>query len=179
MKKSSRIQLTVFLIFAAVAISAVALNFAPGSIVTAQVPTQIDSLDPIPAPDFKIEMLSGKTRALSDYKGKKPVVINFWGSWCGPCRHEAPFLAEVSQEYGEEVEFLGIAVNDSRGAAENFIRSYKITYENGLDETNIAATYGVRGTPTTFWVNKEGEIVDVWVGAIDKASLFDRVEKML
>ncbi len=179
MKKSSRVQLTIFLIFAAVVISAVALNFGPGSIVTAQVPIHFDGDNPLPAPDFKIEMLSGKTRALSDYRGKKPVVINFWGSWCGPCRAEAPVFAEVSQEYDDEVEFFGIAVNDSRGPAESFIRSFEITYENGLDEANIAATYGVRGIPTTFWVNKEGEIVDVWVGAIDRASLIDRVEKML
>ena len=84
MKKSSRIQLTLFGIFAVVVISAVALNFAPGSMVTAQVPAQLDSDNPLPAPDFKIEMLSGKTRALSDYRGKKPVVIEVVGfPWTG------------------------------------------------------------------------------------------------
>lgn len=141
-------------------------------------PTNTD-FTPVKATDFELKLFNGKTIRLSDFEGKKPVVINFWASWCGPCREEAPILAKVSKRFSKRVEFLGIVINDSQANAEAFMKQFGIEYDNGRDTSKIGDAYGITGIPETFWIDKNGQVVDRWIGAIDEASLDQRTNALI
>lgn len=115
--------------------------------------------DPEAAPDFAVETFEGETLRLSDLRGQV-VVLNFWASWCPPCRWEMPFFETISQEYRErDVVFLGIAMSDTMKDAGEFAAAAGVTYPLALDATNqIARDYEVLGLPTTFLIDKEGAI---------------------
>ena len=111
------------------------------------------------APDFTVETFEGETLRLSDLRGQV-VVLNFWASWCPPCRWEMPFFETISQEYKErDVVFLGIAMSDTMKDAGDFADAAGVTYPLALDATNeIARDYEVLGLPTTFLIDKDGAI---------------------
>lgn len=142
-------------------------------------PPQNTTFSPRPAPDFKLTLFSGQTITLRDFTGKTPVVINFWASWCPPCREEAPTLAKVSKLYEGKVKFLGIVTNDTQANAVAFMKEFGITYDNGIDQENIATKYGITGIPETFWIDERGQIVNHWIGAIDEANLTLNTQKLL
>lgn len=111
--------------------------------------------------EFSLPSLDGdKLIELKDYRGK-PVVINFWASWCGPCREEMPFLERAWKEYKDKgVIFLGINVLDEEKNAKDFINFFNISYTNLKDSSGkVTNTYGVVGLPVTFFIDKEGRIV--------------------
>src|SRR5438128_9203396 len=84
------------------------------------------------APDFSLGLFDGSTFTLSDaLKSGKPVVVNFWASWCGPCADEAPSLQDAARRYGDRVTFVGVNVQDLDSDAQAFIRKYGISYLNG------------------------------------------------
>ena len=114
---------------------------------------------PEAAHDFEVETFDGETLRLSDLKGKV-VVLNFWASWCGPCRWEMPAFERISKEYSEkEVVFVGLAVADRLQDASKFADSVGVTYPLALDRTGrIAVAYDVRSLPTTFFIDREGQI---------------------
>ena len=130
------------------------------------------------APDFKLASLSGEEVRLSDFKGK-PVVLNFWASWCGPCREESPLLGSAAKKYDEDVQFLGVAVNDSEDKVSTFSRRSGMDYLIGLDDGSIASAYKVNGIPATFFIDGDGRVVDTWIGAISEENLTTRIEKLL
>ena len=109
--------------------------------------------------DFEIETFDGDTVKLSDFEGKV-VVLNFWASWCPPCRWEMPFFEEMSQEYkDQDVVFLGVAISDTLENARGFAESTGVTYPIGLDATSeIARDYKVVSLPTTFFIGKDGNV---------------------
>ena len=115
--------------------------------------------EPEAAPDFTVETFEGETLRLSDLHGQV-VVLNFWASWCPPCRWEMPFFETISQEYKErDVVFLGIAMSDTMKDAGDFADAAGVTYPLALDATNeIARDYEVLGLPTTFLIDKDGAI---------------------
>ena len=96
---------------------------------------------------------------MSDFEGKV-VVLNFWASWCPPCRWEMPFFERMSQEYEEQdVVFLGVAISDTLENVRAFAEGVGVTYPNGLDETGeIARNYSVVSLPTTFFIGKDGNV---------------------
>lgn len=153
-----------------------AASRAPSSSVS---PVQAVTISPKPAPDFKLKLFSGQTITLKDFAGKSPVVINFWASWCPPCREEAPTLAKVSKLYEGRVEFIGVVTNDTQANALAFMKEFGISYDNGIDQDNIAAKYGITGIPETFWIDKQGQTVDHWIGAIDEVNLTYRIQKLI
>ena len=114
---------------------------------------------PEAAPDFAVETFDGETLRLSDLRGQV-VVLNFWASWCPPCRWEMPFFETISQEYKERgVVFLGVAMSDTIEDASDFADSAGVTYPLALDAANeIARDYEVLGLPTTFLIDKDGVI---------------------
>ncbi|MBI2847970.1 MAG: TlpA family protein disulfide reductase [Chloroflexi bacterium] len=133
-----------------------------------------------PAGDFTLPLFSGGSITLSDLKGK-PVVINFWASWCPPCREEAPILEEVWRRYRDKgVAFIGVDIQDTEADARAYLEEFGVTYPNGPDiGGRITIDYGVGGIPVTFFVNREGLIVSRWVGAINETTLVSRVEDLL
>ncbi len=133
-----------------------------------------------PAPNFTLPLFSGGELTLSSLKGK-PVVINFWASWCPPCRVEAPILEKVWQLYKDEgVTFVGVDIQDTEEDARAFIKEFGITYPNAKDASGrVTIDYGVSGIPVTFFVNREGLIVSRWVGDINETLLVDRIEEIL
>ncbi len=130
------------------------------------------------APDFKLASLSGEEIRLSDFRGK-PVVLNFWASWCGPCREESPILGSAAKKYEQDIEFLGVAVNDSEDKVKTFSRRSGMDYPIGLDNGSIADAYRVNGIPATFFIDGNGQIADTWVGAISEEELTSRIEELI
>lgn len=132
------------------------------------------------APDFTLNTFDGKTVRLSDLKGQA-VVINFWASWCVPCRDEAPILERVWREYQNQgVVFVGVAYLDDETAARAFIAEFNLTYFNGADlGTRISTLYRIKGVPETFFVTRAGELQSVFVGPMTESDLRQRTATLL
>ena len=123
--------------------------------------------------DFTVVDGNGKSVKLSDYVGK-PIVLNFWASWCGPCKSEMPEFQQVFAEMGEQVQFLMVnaTVSDTMADAKSFINQYGYTFPVVFDTRGEALyTYGVDAFPTTFFLDKTGTVAGYAVGAISKETL--------
>lgn len=129
-----------------------------------------------PARDFTLTLFDGETLRLSELRGKV-VLIDFWTSWCPPCRREAPTLADAYRRFqGAGVEFVGVAVWDSEEESSRFVREHDVGYPNGLDSKGtIAIDYGLTGIPEKYIVDREGRLVRKFVGPIEP----DRLEALL
>ena len=125
-----------------------------------------------PAPPINISLYNGGGISPERYAGK-PLVVNFWASWCGPCRQEAPLFERLWREYGERgVVFIGVNIQDAHADARAYLSEFGITYPNGYDEGGrISVDYGVIGIPVTFFINREGVVERRWVGAVREAKL--------
>lgn len=118
-----------------------------------------------PAPSFTLPSLDGQEKSLEDFKGR-PILLHFWATWCPPCREEMPLFQKFYNELGPSgLVVLGINVGEPPEVVRNFVEELKVTFPILLDEKGkIANKYGVRGLPTTFWIDPSGEIVDVTLG---------------
>lgn len=125
-----------------------------------------------PAPPFELTTLDGQRITLADLKGQA-VVLNFWASWCAPCRAEMPHFEKVYQEYRDRgVVFVGAAIEDDPLSAGVFVRQLGITYPVGLDEGNrIATSYGLTGLPGTMFITRDGMLARRWAGLITEGQL--------
>jgi cytochrome c biogenesis protein CcmG/thiol:disulfide interchange protein DsbE len=113
----------------------------------------------------------GAKVSLSQYAGK-PVIINFWASWCSPCQKETPLLASWYKQQHGKVALLGLDENDNSTSALAFAKAKGITYPVGFDPTTIAAgAYGVDALPQTFFLNAQHRVVDHIAGAVTTAEL--------
>ncbi len=120
-----------------------------------------------PAPDFTLNTFDGQQIKLSDLRGKV-VVINFWASWCVPCRDEAPFLQSTYLQYKDKgVVFLGIDWVDPEPDARDYLKQFKITYPNGPDlGSAINPLFRIKGVPETYFVGKDGNLAGNSLGPI-------------
>lgn len=112
------------------------------------------------ASNFSLESLDGAGEiSLEDFKGK-PVVLNFWASWCGPCKEEIPLFERAWKEYKDkDVVFLGVDIMDDRDTAKKYIKNEGITYTNLYDPAGeISNQYGVVALPATFFIDREGKV---------------------
>jgi thiol-disulfide isomerase/thioredoxin len=133
------------------------------------------------APDFEITSLGGKKVKLSNLKGKV-VVMNFFATWCPPCRAEFPDFMKVVEEYkGKDVEFLFIDVQEDKKTVEEFLRSGNYNIDPLMDSKSkvFSALYGLRGLPTTFIVDRDGYLIDGISGQTNRAVLKAAIEKGL
>ena len=132
------------------------------------------------APDFTLTTFDGRTVTLSELRGQV-VIINFWASWCVPCREEAAYLEETWRKYEDQgVVFIGVDWVDTEKEALAYIEEFDITYLNGPDlGTRIAQAYNIQGVPETFFVAKNGEIRGVHIGPLKSPELDEKIEEML
>jgi cytochrome c biogenesis protein CcmG/thiol:disulfide interchange protein DsbE len=125
------------------------------------------------APAFRLPEVRDGARAVSlaDFKGK-PMLINFFGAWCVPCRAELPLLQQSHAAVGSKVAFVGIDTTDSRSEAVDLLNGTHVTYPAAYDpKGTLKGAYGVRAMPTTFFVRADGTIADQVAGKLTSASL--------
>ena len=134
------------------------------------------------APAFTLESFSGGTVSLADFEGQ-PVIINFWASWCAPCRQEAPALEAAWLTFREQgLVVLGINTprSDPEENARAFLEEFEVSYPNVLDTQGFTAIdYGVSGIPVTFFVDREGVVERRFVGTLDTETLLVWVEELV
>lgn len=125
-----------------------------------------------PAPDFNLQFADGNKARLSDYKGR-PVIMNFWATWCPPCREEMPGFVNVYNRYkADNVLVIGVNAQETAAEAADFARSYQMTFPVALDgRGELMQLYNVRGLPTTVFIDKEGRIAGMWSGLLPEAEL--------
>ena len=126
-----------------------------------------------PAPEFSMPLLGGGEFRTEDHRGS-PMVINFWASWCPPCRQESPGFERVWQRYQDQgIQLVGVDIQDTEEEALAYVREFGLSFPNGRDtDGKITIEYGVIGLPVTFFVSSDGVVEGRWVGALPE----DRLE---
>ena len=142
-----------------------------------------DSLDVAgkPAPDFTLESLEGKNIQLSGYKGQA-VLLNFWATWCGPCKIEMPWFVELQKEYGPQgLQIVGVAMDDaSKDDIAKFVKEMGVNYPILIGKEDVGNQYGgVNVLPTTFFIDRDGKIVAREFGLQSRSLFVDNIKKSL
>ncbi|HEX6384949.1 MAG TPA: TlpA disulfide reductase family protein, partial [Anaerolineae bacterium] len=142
--------------------------------------SQATQRDQGPAPDFTLNLYIGDTFRLSEQRGKV-VMVDFWASWCVPCREEARMLEGLWREYQDRgVMFVGVAYADVESNARAFLNEFDITYPNGPDlGTRISREYRMQGVPEKFFIDKQGQIRTVIIGPGGEAEYRRQLEALL
>ncbi|MGA2858533.1 MAG: TlpA disulfide reductase family protein [Candidatus Sulfotelmatobacter sp.] len=133
------------------------------------------------APDFTLETLDGKSLRLSDLRGKA-VLLNFWATWCAPCKIEMPWFVELQNEYGPQgLQIVGVAMDDSsKEDIAKFAKDMGVNYPVLLGKEAVGDAYGgVPALPESFFISRDGKIVDKILGLEGKADIEDAVRKAL
>src|SRR5215831_17525003 len=142
-----------------------------------------DTLDPAgkPAPDFTLQTLGGKNVTLSSLRGKA-VLLNFWATWCGPCKIEMPWFVELQKEYGAQgLQIVGVAMDDSsKDDIAKFAQEMGVNYPVLLGKEAVGDAYGgVPALPESFFIGRDGKIVDRIIGLKGKGEIEDSIKKAL
>ena len=133
------------------------------------------------APNFELQNLDGQLISLSSLKGK-PVLGNFWATWCGPCGSEMPYLQEIHEDWSDSgLMVLAINTGDSASEAEQFLQDHNLSLPVLLDTKNVVAPkYGIRYIPTTFFIDKDGIVRNKVIGAFpSKAAIESRLDEIV
>lgn len=172
--------LTALLGTAWIVVSRVQVSQANGPITLTEAPI-VDHL----APDFTLQTAVGQTITLSEIihqagRPGKPVVLNFWASWCAPCRVEMPSLQQASLTYNGRVAFLGINQGEDIATITDFGNEYAVSYPLLVDPDNeVNRLYEITGLPTTIFIDQDGVVRQVVIGILSEAVLQSNVENML
>ena len=134
-----------------------------------------------PAPDFTLQSLDGNSMRLSDLRGKA-VLLNFWATWCSPCKIEMPWFIELQKQYGAQgLQIVGVAMDDSsKEDIAKFAKDMGVNYPVLLGKEEVGDAYGgVPALPETFFIGRDGKIVDKIIGLKGKAEIEDSIKKAL
>jgi len=133
-----------------------------------------------PAPEFELKTLEGDTLRLADFKGK-PVLVNFWATWCGPCRAEFPDFQRAHVDNANDLVIIGInnTTADQVDLVDDFVTEMGATFPIVLDETgDVVETYGVLGLPTSVFIDRDGVVNEVFTGPINKAYIESKLSEL-
>ena len=129
------------------------------------------------APDFTLSDFKGRDVKLSQYRGT-PVLLNFWATWCAPCKAEMPALQNFHEQHGDRVAILGVNWDHELADARAFLENQGITYTNLIDrQGKIFVRYGLTALPTSFWIDERGVIMGYWNGAMDEETMLEGFQK--
>ena len=146
----------------------------------ARQPAGVGALEGQAAPLFTLKALDGSTVDLASFRGR-PLVLNFWASWCGPCKEEAPLFRQLDQRRAvQDFQLLGVLFQETSEAdARAFVKKYGLTYPNALDPRLTAGSaYLVSGIPQTVFIDAKGTIRHIDRGGLDKARLNEGLRKI-
>ncbi len=130
------------------------------------------------APDFTLPDLSGQSVSVSSLRGK-PVLLNFWATWCPPCRQEIPELQEFHQTYGDHIVLLGVNWGEAPKTVKAFLDRLGVSYRNLVDERGTAfVLYRLTGIPESFFIDPEGYIRGVWIGPLTAKEIVRGFERL-
>ena len=141
----------------------------------------VGNVQGLPAPDFQLPSLDGAKVKLSDFRGKA-VLLNFWATWCPPCKVEMPWFADLQKEYGKDgLVILGVAMDDSEpDKIAQFASEMGVNYPILLGTDQVSDDYGnVKYLPTSFYISRDGTIVDKMTGLLDRKDIEEAVKKTL
>lgn len=133
------------------------------------------------APDFALKSVDGKVVKLSDYKGKI-IILDFWATWCPPCRKGIPDLISIQNEYKNDVVIIGVSLDGDKTIKDvpDFIKQYGINYPIVYGDEKIVTAYGgIQAIPTAFVIDKKGNIIDQHVGLVDKSIYVNKIKELL
>jgi thiol-disulfide isomerase/thioredoxin len=134
-----------------------------------------------PAPDFSLAALDGKTQKLSDYRGKA-VLLNFWATWCEPCKIEMPWFVELQKKYGPQgLQVVGVAMDDSDTKdIAAFAQKMGVNYPILIGKEEVGTQYGgVQYLPSTFYISRDQKIVDRVFGLVSRSEIEANIQKAL
>jgi peroxiredoxin len=141
----------------------------------------VGNVQNVPAPDFELSSLDGRRVKLSDYRGQA-VLLNFWATWCPPCKIEMPWFVDIQKQYGKDgLVVLGVAMDDTEEAKiAEFAHEMGVNYPVLLGTDQVSDDYGdVQSLPTTFYIDRNGNIVTKSVGLLGRAEIEDDVKKAM
>ncbi len=130
------------------------------------------------APDFALTTLEGEEFSLREMRGT-PVVLNFWATWCGPCRRELPALQAAAERYDGEVLIAGVDQGEAAATVQSFVDELGLTFPIPMDaDMDVAQEYNVKGMPTTYFVDADGVIRHIWTGEMNSVTLAEGIAKI-
>lgn len=172
-KKRNRLilRVTVLLLLASAIIFAIYTSFAKEKYNVLQVGDD--------APDFALVDLDGNKHRLSDYKGKG-VFLNFWGTWCAPCKKEMPAMGRQYEVYKDQgIQILAVNIAESDFKVRTFAEQYGMIFPTLIDETkSVMQAYNVKPLPTTFLINQEGKIIRIITGGMSENDIKSYIEEI-
>jgi len=132
------------------------------------------------APDFALQDLQGRQVRLSDFRGKA-VLLNFWATFCGPCKVEMPWLVELQKQYGPQgFEIVGVALDDSgKETIEKFAKEMGVNYTILQGQDAVGDAYGAVGLPATYYIDRNGKIIDSALGLVSRSEIENSIKKSL
>ena len=183
MRNQKLLPLTIVALIALLSIVSVSYRRLSARYETVEAVPDAEEAAIMTAPDFSMLDADGQTVRLSDFSGA-PVVLNFWATWCPPCREELPYFNEAYAEYGDRVTFLMTDLTDGQRetieGAKAFLTEQGYVFPVYFDtETEGAYAYGVNAIPATYFLNADGTVHSYQIGALSRELLYDQLGKLL